>query len=209
MRNTLGRTDTDKGSSGMDLCDQRAELERLGYSIVSESDDEVVGVLSKWYWDALVTKLTTVVFVRSLPVLTASDIRADAIRMTAAAKGLDPSRLPQGLQKKRAAIAIYLAETVEPDARQICESTQPIRLAALFYPAAFEFSSRTALYSGATPLWGGVFYAKLRYVVQRLLEPDVAPDKEPVSVFGVAMSALVGTLLALGLAGLALAALRG
>jgi hypothetical protein len=193
----------------MDLRDQRAELERLGYSIVSESDQEIVGVLSKWYWDALATKLTSVVFVRSLPVLTASEIRADAVRMTAAAKGFDPSRLPQGLQKNRAAIAVYLAETVEPDARQICESPQPIRLAALFYPAALESSSGTVLYSGATPLWGGVFYAKLRYVVQRLLEPDAAPAKEPVSAFGVAMSALVGALLALGLASLVLAAMRG
>jgi hypothetical protein len=185
--------------------DQRVELVRLGYSIVSETADELVGVRSEWCWDGLATKLISVVFVRSLRILTAAEIGADADRLLAAAKVLDPSRLPRGLQKNRAAIAVYLAETVQPDARQICASPQPPRLAGLFFPAAFELSSATAYYSTATPLWGGVFYARLRYLVQHLLEPATAPAKEPVSVFGIVMTVLVGALLLLGLAALVLA----
>jgi hypothetical protein len=189
--------------------DRRTELERLGYSIVSKTDDELIGVRSRWCWDGLATKLTSVVFVRSVPILSASEIRADAARLPAAAKDLDPSRLPQGLQKNRVAIAVYIAETVEPDARQICASPQPIRLPSLFYPAAFERSSGTAYYSKATPLWGGVYYAKFRYLVQRLLEPATAPAKEPVSVFGIVMTVLVGALLLSGLAALVLVVVLG
>ena len=193
----------------MNLDDQRTELERMGYAIVSATESDLVAVRSRRCWDGLATKLTAVVFVRSLPSLTGAEIQADAARMLAAAKDVDPSRLPQGLLKNRAAIAVYLAGTVEPEARQICASPQPVRLPSLFYPATLERSSGTAYYSKATPLWGGVFYAKFRYLVQRLLEPASAAATEPVSLFGVVMTVLAGALLLLGLAALVLAVVLG
>jgi hypothetical protein len=173
------------------LDEQRAEMERLGYAIVSQSDSQVVGVRTRWFWDCFATSLTTVIFVRSVEALTAPLVEEEGRRMVAQARDIDPSSLPLGFQKGRAVVAIYVADQVAPDAQRLCNSPQPVRFATLFFPAALERSSGQVHYLRRTPMWGGVYFGKLRYPVQRLIDPANALEKEPISAFGSVLGAVM------------------
>ena len=74
----------------MDLDRERTELERLGFRVSAPCDDELVGIRQKWHWDCIVTRMTYVVFVRSVDVLTETDLDSDRERLIAlAANGVD------------------------------------------------------------------------------------------------------------------------
>lgn len=163
---------------------QRAELERLGYSIVEQSEYEVVGVRSKWYWDCFATNMTVVVFVRATGPLHAVHIQSQTEATIARAKQLDPFRLPVGFQHGRAVVPVYLADGLQPDAQYLCASEQPMRYGVQFFPAALDKTTGQAHYLRTTPIWGAVYFAKWRYLVQHLIEPHNAEDREPISKFG-------------------------
>ena len=169
------------------LDQQRAELEKLGYAILSQTDDEIIAVRRKWFWDCIATNLTMVLFVQAVETLTAARIEADAARMIARAKEADPSSLPLGFQHGRAVVLVYLAGRVEPDAQLLCSSSQKMRFSVMFFPAALDQSSGRAYYLRSTPFWGSLYFGKLRYPVQRLLEPAAAPEHEPASVYGIVL----------------------
>ena len=180
----------------MDLDAQRAELTRLGYQIVSQDGEGIVATRSAWYADAIVSRLRCVVFVRPVAVLDVSTLTQDRAHMLTLARELLPSRLPRWLQKSRAVIAVYLADEVDADARAFCGSPQALGVfESLFYPAALDRSSGASYYWHGTPLWGGVYFGKLRFLVRRLTGPTAEPAREPVSVFGLVMTLLVAALL--------------
>jgi len=180
----------------MDLDAQSAELTRLGYAIVSQGDEGIVATRSAWYLDAIASRLRSVVFVRSVRVLGTSELAQDKERLLAMARELLPSRLPRWLQKSRAVVVVYLADEVDPDARALCEAPQALGpFESLFYPAALDRSSGATYCWKGTPLWGGVYFSKLRFLVRRLTEPTAPPMREPVSVFGVVMTVVVAALL--------------
>ena len=162
----------------MDLDAQRAELTRLGYAIVSQDDEGVVATRSAWYPDAIASRLRCVVFVRPVTVLDVSILTQDRAHMLTVARELLPSVLPRWLQKSRAVVAVYLADAVDPDARAFCESPQALGpFESLFYPAALDRSSGASYYWQGTPLWGGVYFSKLRFLVRRLTGPTAEPAR--------------------------------
>lgn len=167
------------------LDQKRPELEKLGYAIISQSENEIIGVRRKWFWDCLATNLTMVIFVQTIESLTAAQINEDATRMIAQARDLDPSPLPLGFQKGRAIISVYFAGKVESDAQLLCSSPQKLRYATMFFPAAVDQSTHNVYYLRTTPFWGSFYYGKLRYPVQRLLESAKAPEREPASISGI------------------------
>jgi hypothetical protein len=177
---------------------------------VSQGDEGIVATRSAWYPDAIASRLRCVVFVRSVTVLDMSILTQDRARMLAAARELLPSMLPRWLQKSRAVVAVYLADAVDPGARAFCESPQALGLfESLFFPAALDRSTGAAYFWKGTPLWGGVYFTKLRFLVRRLTGPATGPAREPISVFGVVMTVLVAALLLQAIAAFVYLAVRG
>ena len=173
----------------------RAELERLGYSIVSESDAEVVGFRRKRHWDVLGIAQTSVVFLRATGLLTSAAIQVEAGELIARAHELNPSRLPVGVRNGMPVVVAYFADSVALDAQRLCESTQLFRPGALFFPAALDQSTGRPYYCESTPVWGAAYSGKLRFLVQRMLVPECAPLREPLSAIGIGAGALIAILL--------------
>ncbi|MEO0946964.1 MAG: hypothetical protein AAFY11_02230 [Cyanobacteria bacterium J06641_5] len=172
----------------MALETQLTELDRLGFKIVSRSDNRVIGVRQKWHWDCIATKLTYIIFVRAIDELTRADIDMDRADLLSRAHELDPSILPRGFQKGTAIIAAYVATKVRADAREQCTTKQKRRFAFFYFPTAREASSDTTFYLKETPLWGAIYFGKFRYLAQCLLDPHRAPKQEPISKLGATLS---------------------
>lgn len=175
----------------MGLEAQRTELEQLGYDVVSETDDELIGVRSKWHGDCLATKLTSVALVRRVGVLTTDEIEADRERMRREARSIDPSRLPRGFQKGIAVLPIYLADRVLEDAKQWLTRKPRIRFAFFHVPSAWDGATGESHFVRRTPIWGALYYGKFRFLQRRLLEPGRPPAKEPKSRMGIALGAWI------------------
>ncbi|MCU0676205.1 MAG: hypothetical protein MUE69_25865, partial [Myxococcota bacterium] len=100
----------------LDLGARKAELLRLGFRLIAEDATSFVAVRSKWYWECMFTKMTTLVVVRRVAAVSAEDIGADAKWILTNADKLDPSALPTGFQKGRIYLAVYLADRVDETA---------------------------------------------------------------------------------------------
>ena len=175
-----------------DLSAQRTELDELGYTIVSETDSEIVAVRIKWYWDVVMSGLPFVVLVQSVPTLTKERIRADAGRINAASReliDLAPSKVPSFVasRDRRMVLALWAADTVEPAAAQALGEGVFLEGSGAFFPFALERSSGTLFYWKRSPLWGRVYAGKIRYHARRILDPATAPSKEPLSGCGIAL----------------------
>jgi hypothetical protein len=71
------------------LDEQVAELERLGFAIVSRADDEVTAMRRKWHWECFPPHVTLVAFVRATGPLSAVDVAGETDRLLARARDLD------------------------------------------------------------------------------------------------------------------------
>jgi len=175
---------TTRGALEAGLNQYRDELLRLGYTIVTDDGTQIVAVRSRWYWDCVVSKMTSVVYVRPVERLTAQMIAADREPLTAYAQSIDPSKLPPGFQKGLVVVPVYIADAIDPEATAALESEQALRLAIFYFPAALDRSTGRAHFLRGTPILGWVFFSKFRYLAGRLLEPTAAPATEPISVPG-------------------------
>ena len=171
------------------LDDQVAELERLGFAIVSRSGDQVVATRRTWYWECFPPHVTSVVFLRATGPLSASHIWGETDQLLARARQLDT----RGLFRVRGVLQAYVAERVEPDAQRLCNTAQPVGWNSLAFTAALDRSTGEAFFVRKTPLigGGGMHVPKLRFLAARLLEPATAPAREPLSGMGLAFVAIV------------------
>ena len=183
---------------------QRRELERLGFNIVAADAREVIGIRQRWHLDCLFTKLTYVVAVRRVERLSAAQIEEDRLGLSERARRLDPSRLPRGFQKGVAVLTAYVADVVEPDARELCARKPKVRFAFFYLPGVLEPATGIATFLRQTPAWGGIYFAKFRHLLGRLLEPARTAAAAPISVFGIVLSVIILGSLALMVAGMAL-----
>lgn len=174
-----------------ELQQRRAELERLGFSIVYQDDQSVIGTRAKWHWDCFFVKLTTVAWVKRVQEVSAQLMIQDRQWLQANASRLDPSKLPVGFQKGRAATIVYLADRAWDDAKQAVTTSPPIELGAIFLPAIRLGTNESFTFTG-TPLWGAALYPKIKFIVRRLLDPQHPDAKEPISVVGAVMIAILG-----------------
>lgn len=161
------------------------ELKRLGYTIVHEAEDHVVAVRKKWHWDCFFTKLTTIVSLRKVDKLESKDIEIDREKLAEDWKSYDSDILPRGLQRGVAVLPVYLAGEVGEEAHKDCTTAPRMRWAYFFVPACYDESTDEALFLKSNPVWGRMYYPKFRFLWQRLLTPDDAPPKEPVSMMGI------------------------
>lgn len=155
----------------MSLSDRRSELERLGFRILEEAPGRLVAAQKRFHWDCALTRLTYVVYVREVDELSEAVIEADRQALSDRARDLDPSILPRGFQKGTAVITAYLARRVTPGARALCEEKPKIRFAFFYMPAVLDASAGVASYLRSTPMWGALYFSKLRFVVDHVLQP--------------------------------------
>jgi hypothetical protein len=172
------------------LDEQVAELERQGFAISSRSDDEVVAMRRKWYWECFPPRVTSIVFLKVTGPLSATHIAGETDQLLARARELDTGGL--GLFRVRGVLQAYVADIVEPDAQRLCSTAQPIGFNSLAFTAALDRSTGEAFFVRKTPLigGGGMYVPKLRFLAARLFEPGTAPAREPLSGMGLVLIAI-------------------
>ncbi len=121
--------------SVMSLASQRVGLEHLGFRIVEATEDTLAATVKRFHWDCVFTRTTYVIFVRKVSELTPAMLEADRRELQSRAKQLDPSLLPDGLQKGIAVIVCYIADRVTAEARATCEREPKARFAFFYVPA--------------------------------------------------------------------------
>lgn len=184
------------------LARAQAELSRLGFDTVSQEVGQIVAVRQKWYWDVMASKLTQVVFVWAVAALTESDLRSDFGRLREYALRLDPSRLPRGFQKGFAAIPVYLADQVDPGAQRLLAEKPSVGFGSIYFPAARDETTGAAHVTPNTAVVGRAFTPKLRFIAQRVVDPEHAPEREPVSVLMVVLGAFILIVFVLAIVGI-------
>ena len=168
------------------LPEQQAELERLGFKTLKTDPGTLIMASGKFfYWDCILTFMNYTVFVRQVEMLSAAVIESDRTHFQTLAQAENPSFLPRGMQSGNAVLIVYIANTVDTDAQQICQKPRSISGFAKFYlTGALDTSTGQQYFSTKSPMVGAVYYGKFRYFIQRLLDPKNAPAKQPTSILG-------------------------
>src|SRR5262249_18392969 len=149
-----------------------------------------IGIRQTWHLDCLFTKLTYVVAVRYVERLTAAQIEEDRLGLSDRARRLDPSKLPRGFQKGVAVLTAYVADAVDPEAMRACAEKPKVRFAFFYLPGVLDRATGVATFLRRTPAWGGIYFAKFRHLLGRLLEPAATALTAPISVFGIVLSTI-------------------
>jgi hypothetical protein len=183
----------------MSLDAQSKELEQLGFRIVDRGEDSLVATAKKFHWDCMLTSMSYVVFVRKVAELTPATIEGDREGLQERASKLDPSLLPRGFQKGTSVVVAYLADRVTPEARAICETKPKVRFAYFYLPAARDGATGVLHFLRDTPMWGAIYFSKLRFLIQRMLAPGDGGGGWPLSVGGAVLTIFVFATLALNL----------
>jgi len=172
----------------LELASRRAELERLGFTILKQDAGSLVARRSKWHWECFLTNLTTVVLVRRVPTVSAADMGADRRWLKGAVSELDPSALPVGFQKGRAFLMVYLVDHPDPTALDEAAKRPAMELATFHLPAVVD-PSGSATYYDHTPIFGGIYFPIFRFLLRRICLPhEPPPAREPKSGVGLALS---------------------
>lgn len=172
----------------VDLATRRAELERLGFTILREDESSLVASRSKWHWECFLTKLTTIVLVRRVPTVTVDDMAADRRWLKTSVSQLDPSALPVGFQKARSFLAVYLADQPDPAAVHKCAERPKVELASFYVPAIVD-GAGNATYYDKTAIFGGIYFPIFRFLLSRLCRPqEPPPASEPKSAPGLVLT---------------------
>ncbi|MBI5532676.1 MAG: hypothetical protein HY898_08185 [Deltaproteobacteria bacterium] len=175
----------------MPLLQQRTNLEKIGFRTLSETDDTLVAVRTRFHWDCVLTFVTYIAVVRRVPGLTADMIRSDRKQFQRRARKLDPNFLPRGMQKGRALILAYVADHATAEARALCDEPTFPRFAAIFVPAVLDLKAQHAHYYRGIRIWGGIYQSKLCFLVGRILEPDLTAHTWPISLGGAFLTLLL------------------
>lgn len=179
------------------LPEQQAELERLGFKTLKTEPGMLIMASGKFfYWDCILTFINYTVFVRQVEVLSAAVMEGDRTQFQTLAQSENPSFLPRGMQSGNAVLTVYIANTVDTDAQQICQNPRSISGFAKFYLAgALDATTGQQYYSTKSPMVGAVYYGKFRYLIQRLLDPQNAPTKQPISLLGAGLLVILALMI--------------
>jgi hypothetical protein len=170
------------------LVTRRAELERLGFQVLQVEPETLIAGRRSFYWDCIFTYVNYTVFVRRVTALSVQMLESERTQFLLRSKTLNPSSFQYG----NAVLVVYIADQVDIDAQLFCEHQIRLRFAQFYIPAALDLSCESTFLLRRTPLLGGVYYSKFRYILIRLLSPRGMPNQEPLSISGV-----IATLLAL------------
>lgn len=173
------------------LADIKAELEAMGFQTFPAREG-LCATRKKFYWECVLVKLTTIVFVREVEHLDEAGLARLREDLIVEARGLDHSSLAEGFQKGTAVVPILMAKSVDP---ALAERLDKIRskggMAKFFFPVVVDSQTGASSYLKHTPLVGGVFYAKFRWLARRLSQPGRSIEAEPLSRLGVAITMML------------------
>jgi len=173
---------------------RRAELERLGFDILSDDEHTLLAQRHRWHLD-LMSKIGIMVWVQSVDHLTLDRLRDDQATLRGHFKAHDPQpSWPVGLQRARVLLPVYLAEAADPDALAKAAATPSPEFAAFLFPVVI--TPDDAVWHEQTPLMGAIFYPLLRWLAGRMARPDDGTPEEPESAAGKALVAFNVALLA-------------
>lgn len=174
----------------MSLEAPRQTLQELGFTIAEDRPEGLVAIARRFHWECMLTKVTYVVFVREVDTLDVATLERDREALALRAQSLDPSLLPRGFQKGTAVLTAYLARHVTPEAAAFCEAKPRVRFAFFYVPAVLDGATGLAHFLRTTPMWGGIYFSKFRFLLGRLLEPARTPAGAwPISIAGLAILA--------------------
>jgi hypothetical protein len=152
------------------LAPRRRELERLGFSIISESPDELVALHPDLQLAPFVARMPHTVIVRRLAHLTLADLSADL-----AALRTHPRR-------SRVTIPVYLVDRADPDARRFVTegaAVTQLPLGGRLFPVIHERETGAGtFYAGTRPL-GALTFPQLHFLARRLLRPWLVVPARP------------------------------
>ena len=169
----------------MDLAARKAELERLGFTIVRDQADELVGVRLKFHWD-LTMRLLTVCRVRRVQRLEVDGLNREQDGLEQLAKQTDISVLPRGFQFGWQLIDIWLAESASEEALAYCGDKIGKGFGMSWHPAVVTPDGATF----ASPIWGAAMWPKNKQVIQRVGSLE-GPEDEPIAGLGLALTVLI------------------
>lgn len=167
------------------LAIRQSELAQLGFQILAVEPTTLVAKRRTFYWDCIFTFVNYTVFVRRVTQLSGQMIEDERLQLLSRSNALNPSALPRGFQSGNAILVVYIADQVDIEAQRLCQSKARLEFAQFYLNGALDLSTESTYFIRHTPLWGGVYYSKFRYILSRLLAPKAGPNQEPLSTPGV------------------------
>lgn len=150
----------------------------MGFTIVRERPDEVVGVRQKFHPE-LCMRLQTVARVRTAANVTLADVRDEQSGIEAIAKQTDISVLPRGFQFGWQLVDVWLADAADADALAFVGDKVGKGMGISWHPAIATPDGVTH----ASPFWGAAMWPKTEYVIQKLTGGP-AGTSEPFPILG-------------------------
>ncbi|HJN75928.1 MAG TPA: hypothetical protein QGF58_18500 [Myxococcota bacterium] len=169
----------------LEIAPRRAELERLGFTIVRDLPDEVVGVRMRFHWD-LTMRLFTVCRLRKVARLERDGLEREQDSIEAIAKKTDTSVLPRGFQFGWQLIDIWLADSASEEVLAFAGDKIGKGFGLSWHPAVVTADGATF----ASPIWGAAMWPKNKHVIERVGTLE-GPDEAPLAGLGLALTVLV------------------
>lgn len=169
----------------LELAPRKAELERLGFTIVRDLADEVVGARVAFHWD-LSFRLLTVCRVRKVGHLDEDGLDKEQDGIEAIAKQTDYTALPRGFQFGWQLLDIWLADSVSDGAKAYCADKVGKGMGVSWHPVVVTPEGATH----ASPFWGAAMWPKSKHVIQRVGSLE-GPEDAPIAGLGVVLAVLV------------------
>ena len=101
---------------------RRAALETHGFTVIAHTPDHLIAVRKRFYWGAAV-RISTILRVRRVAHAEQAELSSSLGELIGRAGGMDPSRIPRGLQQMRNVLDVVLADTADEDALQFARTT--------------------------------------------------------------------------------------
>jgi hypothetical protein len=150
------------------------ELRRQGFTVISETDEEVLAVLNKWRWNLSFCSTVTVVLLCKTERLTAERLAADRRQIESRWSELDPSIWPAGFQKARFILPIYLTDTIDEEALTQLHAQPPVAFSTFYVAAAMQSDDEVIRYE-TRPSIGMLLYELTEFTQDRLTDPPQGP----------------------------------
>jgi len=169
----------------LDLGERKAELEKLGFTVVRDQADELVGVRLKFHWD-LTMRLFTVVRIRRTQRLE-MPLGSEQDSLEAIAKTTDYSVTPRGFQFGWQLVDIWLADSASDEALAYVGDKVGKGMGVSWHPAVLTADGTL---THASPFWGAAMWPKTQHVIERLAQKSTV-ENEPIAGIGLFLTLFI------------------
>lgn len=167
------------------LIEQQDELKRLEFEILKIDPGTLVTAKGRlFYWDYFFRSVDYTVFAKRVVVLSTQMMERDRRQFEALDEELNPQRwFISGFGRHRL-LVVYISDSINTDAQQLCAKKRDHRIFNhSYFLGALDLSNNTKIFAQSTPIIGRVYYTKVNYLLNRLIDPQNVPIERPVSVW--------------------------